>query len=486
MNTNNYALHQIIALCRSKSHDETIVVRVLKILVKVVMLGYALLTGFFLDQILLQAAPNCRFSQSLLCFAVCGCILDLCVKLIFKTSHINNVIPYMTLPIRRKKVFAMSQMSHFLSVFNFIGFVIFFSLFIKMAIKGSVTFEAAIVYSLFTLVVSLLNSASVRFAKSFVGIRMFACLLVVCIPHVLLTYSIFYADKIEVICNAMGNLSLMCILVVLIGFVSYVLSYMQCRQEFYRIMESKDLSQSRVLRNLMGSLQLSIRLNPISRLVMLMTMRNKSMMISLAVLEVMSLGYLVMIPVKGNLPYEYYLSLWAVFSVTGPIMICNPFTYFLSYSFDGLYANVDELVYKVAHVYRVFFALISIIITAIGIAITQEWMLFTTCYMMVFPVEFIYLRSVLYGTKRIDVFRSFTDSQAIDLKVFLGSGLVALCFLGSFIALYVYVSKDIVCVVYSSLSLLFLLTSGKWLRTIFLGFMKRRYDNMSGFRGEYQ
>lgn len=482
MNTNNIQHHSLIALKRSKFYEDTLVVRTLKIIGCVMMLGYVMIVGFCIDEFFLKFVPNKPLSQTLLSFAICCCLVDFFVKLCFKKSSVDNVLPYITLPIGQHRVFALTLRKNLFSLLNFVGVVFLLPLFVKMFVCGRISLLGAVGYLLFTFVVSLFNSSLVRFAKSFIGKQAVVCVLCIGVLYVLF---VRLACGCNFVFNAisvfMHNIFWLYVAVLLIGCLSYYLAQLQCKREFYKISEAKCLQQILVVKT--SNKRVVAKIEPTTLLALRLVLRNKTMLVSLIAQQIMCFLCILLFSFNRS-SLELFLPMFCVFAMGSLVMSINPFTYYMSYSFDGLQTCTKELMYKMAKSYHRIFV-VNAIILALGYAfLTKEYMLFTTCGLLTFLLECIYLQGVVYATKRVDIFKTFTQANASNVKVIFGSRLVGAVVSILFVCLYCLVDKIVVCAFFSIVSMLFLLTSRLWQRRIFFSFMQNRYENMAGFRGE--
>ncbi|MCQ2974174.1 MAG: DUF5687 family protein [Bacteroidales bacterium] len=478
--TNNIINHFRLSLQRSKFYDDTIIARILKSIGYVAMFVYAIVFGLFLDQILISIAPEMPLSLNFFYLALLGWLIDFFLKLILKSSKIYNVIPYITLPIPLRQVFNVELKNSVFSVLNFIGLVALLPFFIKMVICGRISVFAASGFTLLTFSFSLINSALVRFVKSFVKFQVTVFVICLSLIFILFVYLAFNFDIVpQSLLMFMRNTFFVYMLAILTMFIAYILALSQCRREFYKISEMKTQNHFSVLNASNYALN---GLNPIVKLSLQMFFRNKTGLIPLILFQLtFILGFWVA-------SQGYWPTWFAPMFVFGSIIIFisgfSPFTYYASYAFDGLQTNVNEFTYKMAIAYHKIWIICSAIITLIYILIYQDYLLFITCGLSVSLFEYVYLNGIIYAKKRVDLLRSFSQTNSVDFRVVL-CGFEAILIVASFIVLYSFFNKEITCIVFSLISIIFLLTSKHWIRNIFRKFMQHRYENMSGFRNEY-
>lgn len=232
--------HRFIAIKRSPVFGDTLVVSFLKFLIFLPIVVYLFAIGFFAD-IVIKDISIISFAQIFVQFVVIGIMVDYIVKLFIVKSKIDNIYPYLTLPIPRFRLFTHSIFSSFVAPINYVSFIVMVSFFAKMLITQQLSVTFFIAYCILTLSVSFFNSALVRWVKSFCGVSRVIVVAVVSLIYVLLLAMVagsnLMAKYLIIWFSTLVNVYIVSIFLLVAACV-FILS--QCKRELYKCNEDKE------------------------------------------------------------------------------------------------------------------------------------------------------------------------------------------------------------------------------------------------------
>lgn len=122
--------HQWKSVRRHPLFDQTLYVKAFTLFAIFVMLAYLMVLGFFLDKICVGLSPYKDPAMALNSILLYLFMIDFAIKFIVKGNKPAQLIPYLTLPVKKQTLFNFILFKEFISVWNFwlVIFLIPFSL----------------------------------------------------------------------------------------------------------------------------------------------------------------------------------------------------------------------------------------------------------------------------------------------------------------------------------------------------------------------
>jgi hypothetical protein len=439
--------------------------------------------GFYLDKILIdirpQSTPMDTFSRYFLyLFAA-----DIVLKYFRKSNKYIDVLPYLTLPIKQKKIFALLFVKELLATWNFIWIVIFTPFFLKVFYPThNFASTALLIFSLYLL------SVTVSFFIRYINVAIVQrSVLYGSIPFLTATGLGCVAYYISIAHNLLININLIFtqyglwvfVCVVLLFLTLYTLFLQNSKRELYSHLTGHNKHVVLFKMKWFDDFGLNGEIIKFCLKEILRTQlkRNILSFVLMAVLSLMS--------IKANVPF-----LSTIFWTIVPILVLGAtlgeFTFSAeSIFFDKLMSTPQKapfliLLSKYAiSLFIAFLITIAFVILYLNKTSILFWVsiFFFECGVLLF---FIFQNAV-YNQKRFDIMgslRKISDSNIYSLVA------IVLVFvsLGIVILIETFLSETTACYFMLLTGMIFTFTSPFWLKNIYNRFLLRRYENMDGFR----
>ena len=440
--------------------------------------------GLFLDSVFLAMKPDMRPIDTFSIFCLYLFVVDMIIKLLFKSTEKTDILPYLTIPIPRKKIYNMLLITEMLSGWNLIWVVLLIPFFVNTVyvVNG---FASTFLLILSTYIVSLSISFIVRYIKVllvgksiwfvFIPILLIVCF--GCVAYYVSTESrliinidlIFSQHKLKVV----------------IGLFSFFLCFFflflkSCRREFYSFINNKKriafiIDFSRNSFGIKGEImQLCLR----------EIVRSK---LKLTVLWVFILLISSLYLLNKDLGYFPTRCLIALFSpiLLGRIYGENTFNIESSF-FDKLMVlpqNTTYLILKTKYVFCVIHAAINTVISMLVCKNSTSLLFWASSFFYGCGIALFFLfQNAVYNKQRKDLlessfkFSNLSETLIIQMVLFAIPTSVIIIIIEKLTsettALYVLLITGIVGFVASPF----------WLKNICKRFMARKYKMMDYFR----
>lgn len=467
-------LHKYLNLKRSSFFESSIIVKIGKgLLTSLFMLNFVAI-GFVLDLLLLTALPNMPISESLFYVSILYFLVLLCCQIIVLRSELNNVLPYYCLPIKKNTLITFGIFSNTPSKSDYLSLVFYLIVFSKFAYNGMLSVADVFCYTLVAFFVSVLIGVSIRWVKAFGSILLSIASLVFVLSMVYVLFSI----DISVIVLLLTNRFFVLFLVVALPMLTYLIIKSQFYHEFYSVMEGG----AKVGKDVMMSVTRWRLLSPYDKFILSLLFRNKSTICwTIYILVIGILNYLM--GIKGGI-YKWFAPTFGPFVCGVTLFMSHPILHYTAFSFDGLYvSNRTVLRNLLTGLYKVG-AVINVIPTLLCAIFSGEYLLTFSFYVFAHGVVcFSIICGNRHARKRVDVFKVMRTAKFLEPRILLWN-LVWLVSLATIsIGYYMLDKLTFSCILYA-VGFVFILTSRLWINNTNTVFMKRRYENMAGLRGE--
>lgn len=450
------------------------IAKIVKMLLKFITMAYGLAIGLFVDLLLREMAPNMPISESFFYFSVIYFSFVLCCQVFMIKSDVYDVMPYYCLPIKRNVVMTLGVLSKTPAAFDYFTLFFYLVICLKFAYNGMLTGCDVACYTIMAFFVSILVSTSVRLFKT---IGSFLLLIAYIVSMLCVSYMLFRID-ISLIAQILSNRLVALMLIVVLPIVAYIIIRLQYRREFYGTLEGATKAK-KVSVSVAGIKNIS----PYLRFMLLMFIRNRTFMWGVLLFPLMGGMHLLAGLMKGanvnSVPF------WSFFLFGGMFMFSNPIIIHLSHYFDGLYVGCPSFVRKLLQQMYKIYSIIGLILAVVFAIVTGKYFLVMALYLFAIGVSGtmgIYTNG--YASKRIDYFRSTNKGGQFDLRGLVMGLLFLPLIWGLSVLGFVYLEERMYSCILTIVGLILMGTHRLMIDNISKVFMKRRYENMSGLRGD--
>lgn len=449
------------------------IAKIVKMLLKFITTAYGLAVGLFVDLFLKEIAPNMPISESFFYFSVLYFSFVLCCQVFMIKSDVYDVMPYYCLPIKRNVVMALGVLSKTPASFDYFTLFFYLVICLKFAYNGMLTGCDVACYTIMAFFVSILVSTSVRLFKT-IGSFLLLIAYVACMLYV--SYMLFRID-ISLIAQILSNRHVALMLIVILPIVAYIVIRLQYRREFYGTLEGATKTK-KVSVSVAGIKSIS----PYLRFMLLMLMRNRTFIWGVLIFSLMGGMHLLAGLMKGA--NVNMVPFWSFFLFGGAFVFSSPMIVHISHYFDGLYVGCPSFVKKLLQqMYKVYLIIGLILAVAFAIVTGKYFIVMALCLFAIGASGTIGIYLNGYASKRIDYFRSTNKGVQFDLRG-LVMGLLIPLICGLSVLGFVYLEESLYSTILTIVGLILIGTHRLLIDNTCKAFMKRRYENMSGLRGD--
>ena len=471
--------------------ERNMVMRVF-VLIMLVMLGLPfLILGFLLPDILSNVGVYNTAIDSFNYILLYLLLFDFTAKYLLKESQTMHIVPYLTLPIKRYKLFNFLLIKEFSNTWNL--YLLFCLIpFAFRAIPLYYGYSGVVLFILFLYLLFVVNSFLVNVFNMLLDrnewYRFLPIIIVGAIVGVTFIPGVNIEDGIVNVCKyILEKEFIVWMILVLIFFMLWKVNLSMINAEVYRAMQGNKISDAKTF--------ILPFTNKLGRFAMFMNLELKMILRSK---RLKSLPYfIIIIPIFYSaalfLPFMrvdsfnmLFLTMYT-FGWIGIGLCPLIFTYESSF-FDGLMTRSLSLldILKSKYIFYISGSILVFLLNLMILAFTDF-------------VDFLYLISVFFYTIGVIYFFLFqnavynkkfydhSDSTFINLNNASGSSFLIL--LISLIAPYSIVGivslifdTTIACYFMLITGFIFTITANYWLRWTYNRFLKRKYKNMEGFR----
>ncbi|MDR0507982.1 MAG: DUF5687 family protein [Dysgonamonadaceae bacterium] len=489
--------HQWKAFRRNPMFERNLAVRIFMYLMFGLLAIEFLGFGFFLDTLLLKAGTYelaIDTFNSLLPFIF---VADFVIKFFFKTNHSMQIAPYLSLPIKRNRLFDFLLRKEFTSFWNFY----FFFLVVPFAFKAITPFfgfPAAMLYILFFYLLCILNSLWINIINNLLS----KSFLYYILPALWVVFPFFliFGCKIDLgdYSVRLGEMFLNYNLLIYIAFIVFFVALwfinrVQMRERLYNEMQGEKIEKI----SSFSSLSFLNRFGVIGDFInlelrmILRSPRLKQQIVFAGILIICLFFYMLYEP---NNPFtqrndgKFIFFLYGIFNVglMGIIMGQYLFTSESSF-FDGL-ASRKASIFDMLKSKYILYSSYSLLVTLLLLIPAFQgkisaFLLVSLFFYVIGPIYFIIFQNAVYNKTYFDIF----DKGMWNWKGQSGNMLV-ITLITMFVPVIFVLILNIMfgnMVAYSFMlivGLAFTFASKYWLAWTYNRFLKRKYRNMEGFR----
>jgi len=487
--------HQWKAFRRNPMFERNLAVRIFMYfmfgLLALEFLGF----GFALNSLLLKVGSYDRAIDTFNSILPFIFVFDFVIKFFFKTNESMQIAPYLSLPIKRNKLFDFLLRKEFTSLWNFylLFLVIPFSF---MAVTPYYGFFAAVLYILLFFLLCVVNSLVVSIINNFISKS--AWFYILPAVRVAMPFFLIFICKIDLsnFIAQLGDRFLSYNLWIYAAFILifaalWIINRMQMRERLYFELQGDKVDKI----SSFSSLSFLDRFGVIGDFINLelrMIIRSPRLKQQVVVAGCLIIGlFFYMLYAPNNTftrsgPFVFFLYGIMAIGLMGIIMGQFLFTSESSF-FDGLAARKLSLFDLLKSKY-ILYCSYSLLVTLLLLIPAFQgkisgFLLVSLFFYVTGPIYFIIFQNAVYNKTYFDLF----DKGMWNWKGQSGNMLV-LTMISMFVPVILMLIINAIfgaTITYSFMlitGLAFTLSSKWWLAWIYNRFLKRRYSNMEGFR----
>ena len=483
--------HQWKASRRHPLFERNIVVKVF-MYISFGMFGMQfLLFGFFLFDILSKYGMYDSEIASFNYIILYLLLFDFIIKYFWKRSSSMQIAPYLTLPVKRNTLFKFLLIKEFANIWNLYFFFMLIPFTIK-AIPAYYGYPGVFLYLLFFYVISICISLLVNIEKNMISrngwFLFLPVIIVVAIVGITIIPGVNIEDSIVKLCEFIlkGNtIAWMVVAVIFAGLWRFNLLMMN--EEVYRAMQGKSGSKTGSSFNIPFTNKLG-KIGILINLEFKMITRSKMLKNQLYI----GLFYVIFYFLMLNKPHfqssTFVMLFFTIFAVCwlGLTMSQRIFTTESLY-FDGLISRNLSLLdmLRAKYIFYVSYSVLILFILMAPVYLGRIGFLYivSSFFYCIGFLFFLMFQNAVYNKSYLD----HLESEMFILKLPSGNvfiiSLIGMLFPVTIVVIIEAIFNMNIAVYFMLITgFVFTITANYWLRWTYNRFLKRRYENMEGFR----
>ena len=448
-----------------------------------------IIVGFFLFDILSKYGAYNNAIGSFNYILIYLILFDFTIKYIFKRNPSIRIAPYLTLPIKRNKLFNFVLVRDMTNSWNLYHFF-FLIPFVFRAIPAYYGYSGVVLYILFFYLLCVANTLLVNISNLLNRGGLYQFLPVIIVAAILgITFipGINIEGHIVTACENMLEKNMVAWTIFLLVFAAlWKANLLLMRADSYRIMQGEKASKVGAhtipFVNKLGKYGLFLNLE----LKMIMRSKRLKQLPYTAIIAPILYSAILFLPLKNSFSF-FYVELLTL-GMIGFSMGQNLFTTESSF-FDGLMTKKLSLLdmLKSKYIFYVFHSTFVLCFLMIPVFIGKlDFLhLISIYFYTIGPLYFVVFQNAVYNKKFFN--HSHNKSTNIDListsTIMISFFcLLLICYIAMF--LFIIFNETIACYFMLITGLTFTFTANYWLKWTYNRFLKRKYKNMAGFRIE--
>ena len=412
---------------------------------------------------------------------------DICMKVFIKSPKSANITPYLTLPIKQKKLFLLSFVKEVFSVWNFYLLILIVPFLCRTFLPMN-SLAKTLVFILGFYVASLTLSIMVRHIK--IAAQQSTSIIVLQIlllfGFIGIAYFISQSEKLIIDLNHVFSEHSLVSLAVIIGlFVGVVWIFLKLsKRELYANTNTQSVKKNFLINwqflDNIGEMSQFIKLNFIQ------IFRSK-LKINFVLLPLIFIPNIISSQQNGhNFQSSFFLLL--IIGMVG-LMLGEMTFAFESTFFDKLMTLPKEIPIKILkgrYLFISFFALLIASLLGCFLPGISFWLIASMLLYVIGPMYFCILQNAVYCKKRVDILAKphrFQGFEGFSVYAFLN--VIAYIILIVTVGIISKIISEKAAIIYMVVTgITFTATSPIWIRNIYNRFLKRKYQNMEAFRND--
>ncbi len=489
----NLRQHQWKAFRRHPMFERNLGVRIF-MFIMFGFLGLELLAfGFFLDKLCLEIG---NFERAIDCFNsfwIYIFMADFVIKFMLKKSQSMQIAPYLTIPIRRNRLFDFLLVKEFSNIWNL--YMLF--LVVPFTLKSVPPFfgvGAAFLYLIFFYLLCVGNSFLVRIADNLFKRSVWFILLPILVIAVILLAAFgldfSFGDYTQRIGEWVLNYNPLVWLGLIAGIVVlWIVNRMQMRSEVYREMQGEKSESVLTFSNL----SFLDRLGEVGEFINMeikMISRSKRIRAQLFALAYILIFGFFQLYAHGELfQGSPFISIfWLIFMIGGMGLIMGQYLFMTeSSSFDGLMARNHSMFNLLRAKYLFYSSFAFLVALSLLVPVYHGkislLLVVSVFFFTIGPIFGFLFQNAVYNKSPLDLFdggmfnwKGTSPSMLMITMAVMFVPVILIAIIGAVFSI------TVACYVMLIIGLTFTLMTNRWLSWTYKRFVVRKYKNMEGFR----
>ena len=484
--------HQWKAYIRHPMFIQDTSVKILIFFLLLFLSIYILPYIFTLDSLLLKIRPAHDVIDTFSLFLFCFLIFDFNLKLSIKKNQSLQIAPYLTLPIKRSKLFNFLLIKEFYNIFNLYPLLLIIPFTFKAISPAYGTLSAyGLILALYllniasSLLVSIINSRANKVWYKKLTPAIITCTIYAAVMFIDYPFDAYFRKVLDLFLNLNPTIWLVLFTV---SIFLWVQNKKQTRERIYREMQGHESGAANRVINI-PFLSHKGEVGQFINLELKMLSRSKQLKSAL-------FGYIIMVIIclYQNLSGEYSsasfdirIVYWTGFMIGGIGLFFSQYLFMSESSyFDGLMTRRHSFVNLIRAKYYLFLAVstISLLLSFI-LVILGKIGLFTLISIYLYYTGLVYclmFQNGVYNKRPFDIFTTdymgWKSSSASQFFI----GFMALLIPNIVVGIISIFSKEAAILFMFVTGLIFVLGSNIWLKWTCRRVMRKKYIIMDGFR----
>jgi len=486
--------HQWMEFYRNPMVDQNIGVMIFMFVMLGMLAAELSAIGFILDKALLKTGEYERAIDTFNSLLIYVFAVDFIIKFILKPNQSMQIVPYLSLPVKRNTLFNFLLQKEFTSLWNF--WILFLLVpFVFKAIVPFFGFISAILYILFIYILCIINSLVINLANNLVkrNVRYYIPVVAVVILPVVFAYTgiIDIRSFTQRLGEALLNNNPMIWIGLIVLFTAiWIINRKLMRSDVYRELQGVKIEKI----SSFSSISFLDRLGVIGEFIQLdirLTLRAKRLKT-----QFFAFGYIIFLYISllyksnGAVVKEnpVLLSFFGIFTVGFIGLMRTPLIFSSESSFfDGLMTRKASVLDMMKGKYLLYSSSALFMTLLLLIPVFQGRLSFlfliANFFYVVGTIFFMLFQHAVYNKNYLDIYSSgWMNWQGQSGNMMIISMLTLLIPVLPVYFVFAYFGKEVGSWFMLITGLAFTLTSIQWLRWTYNRFLKRRYNNMEGFR----
>lgn len=484
--------HQWKAFRRHSMFGRNKGVRIFLFILFGILALYLLGLGFLLNNVLVEIVPGAKAIDTFNSFLLYLFLGDFLLKFALKKSQSMQIAPYLTLPIKRNRLFDFLLIKEFSNVWNlyWLFLIIPFSISAIMPFYG---FGSAFIYWVFFYLLCVSNSLLARICDNLFNQHWAFLLLPIGVALVIPGLDFGVGIDFESYMQAFGELILqkdvlVWLALIIVLLVLWKMNHLQMRAEIYRGMQGEKVTKASAF----SGFAFLDRLGEIGEFINLelkMITRGKRLRTQMFMTFFFVAYAIFQLYTNKMIQENFFMNVfWSVLMIGFFGMVMGQFIFTAeSASFDGLMARNHSLL-NVLRAKYLLYTIVSVVVLLVFLIPAYHGKLsfllvISSFFFAIGLMYFGIFQNAVYNKSYIDIFESgFFNWKGTSSNMLLVAMLVMIVPIALVAILGALTSRTVACYFMLVSGVAFTVTADRWLKWTHRRFLKRKYQNMEGFR----
>jgi hypothetical protein len=490
---NKLQQHQWMAFRRNPMFERDLWIKIFMFLSFGILALEFLTFGFFFDRFLLETGSYERAIDTFNAIILYVFAADFAIKFIFKSSRSIQIVPYLTLPVKRNCLFDFLLQKEFTSFWNFY-FLFLIIPFAFKAITPFFGFGTAVLYILFFYLLCIVNSLFVKCINNLIKISAWFYIFAACITFLPFAFPLVLKMNLGDYTQQTGewlleNNPLVWIGLIILFIVLWIVNRQQMHRELYRELQEEKIGKAASFSSL-SFLERFGETGAFINLELQMITRSKRLKSQFGGILFLIVYFFWQIYADHSVFRDntFFLLFFGIFTVASLGLVMGQYLFLTESSyFDGLMSRKLSI-YNLLKGKYILYSSVSAVFSLLMLVpvFSGKLSLLTVVSLLFFvtgPIFFLIFQNAVYNKMYFNLFEggmmnwkgSSSNTMIISMITMFIPALIV-----SFIQILFGKEAGEWFMLIAGLAFTF--TVPYWLKGTYNRFLKRKYKNMEGFR----